>query len=45
MAALRGWGPRGQRLAAKVPYGHGQTFALIAALRHDRIEAPFVIDG
>ena len=45
MAPLRGWGPRGQRLPAKVPYGHWQTLTFIAALRHDRVEAPLVIDG
>jgi transposase len=45
MAPLRGWGPRGQRLVAKVPYAHWQTLTFIAALRHDRVEAPFVIDG
>jgi transposase len=45
MAPLRGWGPRGERLAAKVPHGHWKTLTFIAALRHDRIEAPFVIDG
>jgi hypothetical protein len=31
MAPLRGWGPRGQRLPAKVPHGHWQT--LTAAFR------------
>ncbi|ATY34331.1 IS630 family transposase [Sphingomonas psychrotolerans] len=45
MAPLRGWGPRGQRLPAKVPHGHCQTLTFIAALRHDRVEAPCVIDG
>lgn len=45
MAPLRGWGPRGERLAAKVPHGHWKTLTFIAALRHDRIDAPFVIDG
>ncbi len=40
MAPLRGWGPRGERLSAKVPYGHWNTMTFIAALRHDRIEAP-----
>ena len=45
MAPLRGWGPRGKRLPAKVPYGHWQTLTFIAALRHDRVEAPCVIDG
>jgi len=45
MAPLRGWGPRGERLAAKVSYGHWKTLTFIAALRHDRIDAPCVIDG
>jgi len=45
MAPLRGWGPRGERLVAKVPYGHWKTLTFIAALRHDRIDAPCVIDG
>ncbi len=45
MAPLRGWAPRGRRLPAKVPHGHWQTLTFIAALRHDRIEAPCVIDG
>jgi transposase len=45
MAPLRGWGPKGERLPAKVPYGHWKTLTFIAALRHDRIDAPCVIDG
>ncbi len=45
MAPLRGWGPRGQRLEATAPYGHWKTLTFIAALRHDRITAPWVIDG
>jgi transposase len=45
MAPLRGWGPRGQRLDARVPHGHWKTLTFIAALRHDRIDAPRVIDG
>jgi transposase len=45
MAPLRGWGPRHQRLNAYVPHGHWKTLTFIAALRHDRVEAPFVIDG
>ena len=44
MAPLRGWSPRGERLPAKVPYGHWNTMILIAALRHDRIEAPWLLD-
>lgn len=45
MAPFRGWAPRGARLVAKVPYGHWKTLTFVAALRHDRIEAPFVLDG
>ncbi len=44
MAPLRGWAPRGQRLRAKVPYGHRNTMTFVAALRHDRIEAPWLLD-
>jgi transposase len=44
MAPLRGWAPRGKRLKAHAPYGHWKTLTFIAALRHDRIDAPFVID-
>ncbi|MCA6227496.1 MAG: IS630 family transposase [Phenylobacterium sp.] len=45
MAPLRGWGPRGRRLKAYAPFGHWKTQTFIAALRHDRIDAPWVIDG
>lgn len=45
MAPLRGWGPRGRRLKGHAPFGHWKTLTFIAALRHDRIDAPWVIDG
>ena len=45
MAPLRGWAPCGMRLTAKVPHGHWKTTTFLAALRHDRIEAPWVLDG
>ena len=45
MAPLRGWCTRGKRLIGKAPHGHWQTMTFIAALRHDRISAPCVIDG
>jgi len=45
MAPLRGWGPKANRLKAYAPYGHWKTLTFIAALRHDRIDAPWVIDG
>jgi putative transposase len=45
MAPLRGWAPRGKRLKTKVPHGHWKTMTFVAALRHDRIDAPWVLDG
>ena len=45
MAPLRGWAPRGLRLHAKVPYGHWNTTTFVAALRCDRIEAPWLVEG
>jgi transposase len=45
MAPLRGWGPRSQRLIQRTPHGHWMTQTFVAALRHDRIDAPWVIDG
>jgi hypothetical protein len=45
MAPLRGWAPRGHRLTAKVPHGRWKTMTFLAALRHDRIEAPWFIEG
>ncbi|MBB5050052.1 transposase [Rhodopseudomonas rhenobacensis] len=45
MAPLRGWAAKGQRLRAKVPFGHWKTMTFLAALRHDRITAPWVFDG
>jgi len=45
MAPLRGWSPRGERLPAKVPHGHWRTMTFLAALRHDRVEAPWLLDG
>ena len=45
MAPLRGWGPRRKRLIAHVPHGHWKTMTFLAALRRDRIDAPWVLDG
>mgnify|MGYP002777162564 FL=1 len=45
MAPLRGWGRRGDRVKAKAPFGHWNTMTFLAALRHDRIDAPWVFDG
>lgn len=45
MTRLRGRAPRGRRLVGMVPYGHWKTSTFVAALRHDRINAPLVLDG
>src|SRR5262249_47927235 len=45
MAPLRGWAPCGQRLPGKAPHGRWKTMTFLAALRHDRISAPWLIDG
>jgi transposase len=45
MAPLRGWAPKGDRLLAHAPFGHWNTMTFVAALRHDRIEAPWLLDG
>jgi len=45
MTRLRGWAPRGRKLLAKAPHGRWRTLTFLAALRRDRIDAPFVLDG
>ena len=45
MAPLRGWAPRGERLFGQAPFGHWNTMTFVAALRADRVSAPWVIDG
>jgi putative transposase len=45
MAPLRGWAPKGERLPGKAPFGHWNTMTFLAALRHDRVSAPWIIDG
>jgi transposase len=45
MAPLYGWAPVGERIKAKVPHGHWQTMTFLAALRHDAVTAPWLIDG
>jgi transposase len=42
---LYGRAPRGQRLIQKVLHGNWKTTTFIAALRHDRVTAPFVLEG
>lgn len=45
MIKTTGWAPRGERLIDRAPFGHWSTQTFIAALRHDRLDAPWVIDG
>ena len=45
MTPLRGWSKRGSKLIAKAPFGKWKTLTFLAALRHDRIDAPCVLDG
>lgn len=45
MTRTHGRAPRGQRLVAKVPHGRWRTLTFLAALRHDRVAAPCVVDG
>lgn len=44
MVRLRGRAKRGRRVIGRVPWGHWKTVTFVAALRHDGIVAPFVID-
>ena len=45
MAKTTGWSPKGARLIDHAPFGHWNTQTFIAALRHDRLDAPWVIEG
>ena len=45
MAKTTGWSPKGARLVDHAPFGHWNTQTFIAALRHDRLDAPWVING
>ena len=45
MVRLRGRAPRGIRLIGRVPLGAWKTITFVAALRHDKMVAPMVIEG
>ncbi len=45
MTRTHGRARRGERLVAKAPHGRWRTLTFLAALRHDRIDAPCVIDA
>jgi transposase len=42
---LYGRAPQGERLVQKVMHGNWKTVTFIAALRHDRVTAPLVLEG
>ncbi len=45
MTRQRGRAPKGKRLRAHAPFGNRNTRTFIAALRHDGLTAPWVING
>jgi len=45
MVKTTGWAPVGKRLNDRAPFGHWNTQTFIAALRCDRLDAPWVIKG
>jgi transposase len=45
MVRLRGRCPRGERLIGHVPQGGWKTITFVAALRHNKMVAPMVLDG
>ncbi len=45
MTRRYGRGTRGERLVCKIPFGHWKTSTFIAALRHNRVTAPLLLDG
>ena len=45
MTRTHGRARRGERLVAKAPHGRWRTLTFLAALRHDRIDAPWLLEG
>jgi transposase len=45
LARLRGRCQVGQRCVSAIPHGHWQSSTFIAALRHESVAAPFLIEG
>ena len=44
MSPRHGWGLKGRRVHGSAPFGHWGTSTFIAALKHDRTDAPWVLD-
>jgi len=45
MVRLRGRAPRGVRLIGRVPLGQWETITFVAALRHNKMTAPMVVEA
>src|SRR5437868_9048836 len=45
LARLRGRAPKGVRVIGTVPLGKWETITFVAALRHNKMTAPMVIEG
>jgi len=45
MTPLRGRGCKGEKLVCKTAHGHWKTTTFLAAMRHDHVTAPLVLDG
>jgi transposase len=45
LVRLKGRAPRGTRLVGHVPLGEWKTLTFVAALRHNKMTAPMVIEG
>ena len=45
MVRLRGRAPRGVRVIGAVPLGRWETITFVAALRHNKMVAPMVVEG
>ena len=45
LVRLRGRAPRGNRVIGSVPLGAWETITFVAALRHNKMTAPMVVEG
>jgi len=45
LARVRGRAPKGDRVIGTVPLGSWKTITFVAALRHNKMTAPMVVEG
>jgi hypothetical protein len=45
LVRLNGRAPRGERVIGSIPLGKWETITFVAALRHDKMTAPMVVEG